>query len=139
MTNTQNIRWKQRFQNFQKAFLLLKEIVESKDNLSEYEAIAQEGIVQRFEYTFELAWKTLKDKMEFDGISFERISPKYVFKDAYKSKYIDDIDIWIEMTNSRNLMSYTYDSLKLPEILKNIKESFYPELLKVYNYFKTEV
>ena len=77
--------------------------------------------------------------MEFDGISFERISPKYVFKDAYKSKYIDDIDVWIEMTNSRNLMSYTYDSLKLPEILKNIKESFYPELLKVYNYFKTEV
>ena len=64
MTNTENIRWKQRFQNFEKAFLLLKEIVESRDYLSEYEAIVQEGIVQRFEYTFELIWKTLKDKME---------------------------------------------------------------------------
>ncbi len=139
MDNTQNIRWKQRFQNFEKAFLLLKEIIESKDDLSEYEAIVQEGIVQRFEYTFELAWKTLKDKMEFDGISFERISPKYVFKDAYKSKYIDDIDVWIEMTNSRNLMSHTYDSLKLLEILKNIKEEFYPEILKIYNYFESEI
>lgn len=62
-----DIRWKQRFQNFKKAFLRLQEIVESKDNLSEFESIVQEGIIQRFEYTFELAWKTLKDRMEFDG------------------------------------------------------------------------
>ena len=88
-----------------KLFLLLKEIAESKDNLSD----------------------------------FERISPKYVFKDAYKSKYIDDIDVWIEMTNNRTLMSHTYDSLKLSEILKNIKEAFYSEMLKMYNYFKTEI
>lgn len=77
--------------------------------------------------------------MEFDGISFERISSKYVFKDAYKSKYIDDIDIWIEMTNSRNLMSHTYDSLKLPEILKDIKGMFYPGILNIYNYFENEI
>lgn len=56
-----------------------------------------------------------------------------------KSKYIDDIDVWIEMTNSRNLMSHTYDSLKLSEILKNIKEEFYPEVLKMYNYFESEI
>lgn len=85
ISDVNDIRWKQRFQNFEKAFLLLQEIVEAKDNLSEFEAIVQESIIQRFE----LAWKTLKDKMECDGLTFERLSPKYIFKDAYKGKYID--------------------------------------------------
>ena len=134
-----DVRWKQRFQNFEKAFLLLQEIVESKDNLSEFTAIVQEGIIQRFEYTFELAWKTLKDKMEADGLSLERLSPKYIFKDAYKSKYIDTVEVWIEMTNDRNLMSHTYDSVKLPEMLQNIKALYYPEIQKLYDYFKHEV
>ena len=134
-----DIRWKQRFQNFEKAFLLLQEIVESKDNLSEFEAIVQEGIIQRFEYTFELAWKTLKDRMEFDGLNFERISPKYIFKDAYNSKYIGNIEIWIDMTGDRNLMSHTYDSVKLTEILKNIKETYYPEIRALYIDFKHKI
>ena len=99
----------------------------------------QEGIIQRFEYTFELAWKTLKDKMEADGLRLERLSPKYIFKDAYKSKYIDTIEVWIEMTNDRNLMSHTYDSVKLPEMLQNIKELYYPEIRKLYDYFKHEI
>ena len=139
ISDVNDVRWKQRFQNFEKAFLLLQEIVESKDDLSEFEAIVQEGIVQRFEYTFELAWKTLKDRMEADGLQLERISPKYIFKDAYKSKYIDNIELWIEMTNDRNLMSHTYDSSKLTEMLKNIKELYYSEIRKLYDYFKHEI
>lgn len=139
-TNDMNdIRWKQRFQNFEKAFLLLQEIVESKDDLSEFEAIVQEGIVQRFEYTFELAWKTLKDRMEADGLQLERISPKYIFKDAYKSKYIDNIELWIDMTGDRNLMGHTYDSAKLTEMLKNIKETYYPEIWALYIDFKYKI
>ena len=139
VSDVNDVRWKQRFQNFEKAFLLLQEIIESKDDLSEFEAIVQEGIVQRFEYTFELAWKTLKDRMEADGLQLERISPKYIFKDAYKSKYIDNIELWIEMTNDRNLMSHTYDPSKLTEMLKNIKELYYSEIRKLYDYFKHEI
>ena len=139
ISDVNDVRWKQRFQNFEKAFLLLQEIIESKDDLSEFEAIVQEGIVQRFEYTFELAWKTLKDRMEADGLQLERISPKYIFKDAYKSKYIDNIELWIEMTNDRNLMSHTYDPSKLTEMLKNIKELYYSEIRKLYDYFKHEI
>ena len=139
ISDVNDVRWKQRFQNFEKAFLLLQEVVESKDNLSEFAAIVQEGIIQRFEYTFELAWKTLKDKMEADGLSLERLSPKYIFKDAYKSKYIDTVEVWIEMTNDRNLMSHTYDSVKLPEMLHNIKALYYPEIRKLYDYFKHEI
>ncbi|MCK4907575.1 MAG: nucleotidyltransferase substrate binding protein [Spirochaetes bacterium] len=76
-----DIRWVQRFNNFKRAFSLLREIIEENDDIiCKLELIVKEGIVQRFEYTFELAWKTLKDKMIEDGLSIDRISPKYVFK-----------------------------------------------------------
>lgn len=79
--NEPDIRWKQRFNNFQRAFLLLREAMEIEpDALSQLE---KEGIIQRFEYTFELAWKTLKDKMEFDGIVLDKISPRAVVREAF--------------------------------------------------------
>ncbi|CEM60422.1 MAG: nucleotidyltransferase substrate binding protein [Treponema phagedenis] len=76
--------------------------------------------------------------MEYDGVIVERISPKYVFKLAYNSKYIDAIEIWISMTNDRNLMSHTYDFLKLAEILTAIKNHYYPEIKKLYSNFAHE-
>lgn len=62
----QDIRWKQRFFNFQKAIGLLQEV--SHLDLNSLSLLEKEGIIQRFEFTLELAWKTLKDKMEFDGL-----------------------------------------------------------------------
>ena len=79
----QDIRWVQRFENFHRAFALLREIVEESNNILELRPIVKEGIIQRFEYTFELAWKTLKDKMEHDGIVITKLSPKHVFKIAF--------------------------------------------------------
>ncbi len=57
------IRWIQRFQNFEKAFLLLKEVVDVEFDILKNESIVKEGINHRFQYTFELAWKTLRDKL----------------------------------------------------------------------------
>jgi nucleotidyltransferase substrate binding protein (TIGR01987 family) len=71
--------------------------------------LEKEGLIKRFEFTLELAWKVLKDKMQDDGIIIDRISPKYVIKQAYSSKYIDNVDIWLSMINDRNLMSHTYN------------------------------
>ncbi|ELV05863.1 nucleotidyltransferase substrate binding protein, partial [Brachyspira hampsonii] len=56
---SENIRWKQRFYNFEKAFNLLKSVFEEKE-INDLSLLEQEGVVQRFEYTYELAWKTLK-------------------------------------------------------------------------------
>ena len=134
----QDIRWVQRFQNYSRAFSLLREIIEESDDITTLKPIIKEGIIQRFEYTFELLWKTLKDKMVDDGLIIDRISPKYVFKLAYQSKYINDIDLWLKMTNDRNLMSHTYDFSTFDEVLKRLQNDYFPLLEELYLYFIEE-
>ena len=107
MNKEKDIRWKQRYENFVKAFLLLREVIEM--DLDQLNRLEKEGIIQRFEYTFELAWKVLKDKMEDDGIVMETISPKYVVRKAFETKYITDAETWLLMIGDRNLMSHTYN------------------------------
>ncbi len=130
--NNQDIRWIQRFQNFKRAFGLLREIIEEHEDICALEPIVKEGIVQRFEYTFELAWKTLKDQMIEDGLMIDKISPKYVFKQAYQSKYLDNIDTWLEMTNDRNLMSHTYNFETFDLVLKRLQNDYFPRLEALY-------
>ena len=97
-------RLKQRFENFQRSIKLLQEVPGL--DLNTLSLLEKEGIIQRFEFTLELAWKTLKDKMEFDGIILDKISPKMVLKEAFKTKYIDNIEFWLEMIDDRNLFSH---------------------------------
>ncbi len=125
MTNL-DIRWKQRFQNFDRAFVLLREALEREpEGLSQLE---KEGIIQRFEYTFELAWKVLKDKMASDGLLVDQVSPKAVVRQAYAAKYIDDAETWMKMIGDRNLMSHTYDFKKFEEVIQTIRQSYLPLL-----------
>lgn len=88
--NPADIGWKQRFQNFENAYNLLNDACSL--NFEELNELEKEGVIQRFEYTFELAWKSLKDKMENDGIVLERISPKNVLRQAFQARYIDAIE-----------------------------------------------
>jgi len=125
-----DIRWKQRLAHFSKAMHLLLEVPElDMDKLSFLE---KEGIIQRFEYTLELAWKTLKDKMEYDGMILDKISPKMVLKEAYKAKYIDQIELWVSMINDRNLLSHTYDALVFEHIIPDIQKLYTPLLSDLY-------
>ena len=127
----QDIRWKQRLSNFQKAIFLLEEIPDL--DLERLSFLEKEGVIQRFEFTLELAWKTLKDKMEFDGLILNKISPKMVLKEAFKNKYVDDIELWLEMINDRNLLSHTYDSDVIMEIVPDIQKKYTPLLSALYN------
>ena len=123
---TPDIRWQQRFRNFERAFLLLREAMEIQPaDLSQLE---KEGIIQRFEYTFELAWKVLKDKMEFDGLELNQISPKAVVRQAYAAKYIADAETWLKMIGDRNLMSHTYDASKFEAVIDAIRKYYLPML-----------
>ena len=127
----EDIRWIQRFNNFKRAISLLRSALEERA-LSEYSNLEQEGIIQRFEYTLELAWKVLKDRMEDDGIIIDTISPKGVIRQAFNSKYINNPEIWIHMIGDRNLLSHTYDFDRFSVILQTVKSEYLPVLEEFY-------
>lgn len=132
---SENIRWKQRFNNFEKAFNLLKSVFEEKE-INELSLLEQEGVVQRFEYTYELAWKTLKDYLEYNGsLNNIDISPRNIFKEAYSAKIINSQDEFIDMMLSRNLLSHTYDFIKFKEIINKIKNNYLKILNELYSFF----
>lgn len=133
----QDIRWKQRFANFSRAFLLLRDAMEN--DISKLNQLEKEGIIQRFEYTFELAWKVLKDKMENDGIVLDQISPKAVIKQAYAAKYINAPETWLKMIGDRNLMSHTYDFVKFEAVIQSIADDYLPMLQEWYLQLLIEV
>ena len=126
----QDTRWKQRFSNFSRALSLLRDAMEQ--DLDSLKQLEKEGIIQRFEYTFELAWKVLKDKMEFDGIVLDQISPKAVVRQAFAAKYINDPDTWLKMIGDRNLMSHTYDLVKFEAVIQSIADAYLPMLDEWY-------
>jgi nucleotidyltransferase substrate binding protein (TIGR01987 family) len=128
-----DIRWKQRFENFQRAIHFMQEV--SVLDLNQLSLLEKQGIIHRFEFTLELAWKTLKDKMEFDGLVIDIVSPKMVLKDAYKSKYINNIDLWLEMIDDRNLLSHTYDFKVFEEVIPDIQSKYTPLLSELYTSF----
>jgi nucleotidyltransferase substrate binding protein (TIGR01987 family) len=70
--------------------------------------LEKEGAIRRFEYCFELAWKTVKDYMEQSGFVFPIVTPRQVLKDAFAARIIADGQVWIDMLDHRNLLSHTY-------------------------------
>ncbi len=107
MNPNPDVRWKQRFQNFDRAFALLRQAMENgPDALNPLE---KEGVIQRFESCFELAWKTVKDYMEASGFVFATVTPRQMLKDAFAARIIVDGQVWIDMLDHRNLLSHTYN------------------------------
>jgi len=129
-----SIRWKQRLENFERAFSLFKEAFEkSQDEMSDLE---KEGVIHRFEYTFELAWKTLKDYLVYSGVTFDSITPRSVIKYAFPAKIIEDGQTWINMLEQRNLMSHTYDSVIFEQVFNNISEHYLEAIAQVFTWLR---
>lgn len=116
---SEDVRWKQRFQNFEKAFVFLKEAVE-KDSLSQLE---KARLIQIYEFTFELAWKTLKDCLQLKG--FEINFPRDTIKVSFQCNMISNGDLWMDMLEKRNLMSHTYDETKAELACQLIKNQYF--------------
>ena len=87
---TEEVRWHYRFRNFSRAFSLLREALEGE--ASTLNQLEREGVIQRFEYTFELAWNLLKDRLEYDGVSLPTVTPRQVIRQAFQAKLIQDGD-----------------------------------------------
>ena len=117
----QDVRWKQRFQNFSKAMAQLQKFIDKGENLNELE---EQGLIQAFEYTFELAWNLIKDYYEFQGASNIQGS-RDAFRLAYNRGLISDGDTWMKMIESRTRTSHTYNEETADEIAQAVLQQYY--------------
>lgn len=123
----------QRFQNFEKAFNRLKEALET-EHLNELE---RNGVVQRFEFTLELCWNTLKDYLEDEGVQFKP-TPKETIRQAFKKGVITDGQVLIDGLDIRNELSHDYSGEKFEKSEIAIRNIIFPAIEKVYQFFLNE-
>ncbi|GGF98604.1 MULTISPECIES: nucleotidyltransferase substrate binding protein [Cysteiniphilum] len=103
-----DIRWLQRFGNYQKALSQLQSAV-TLAHQRPLSLLEKQGLIQAFEYTHELAWKTLKDFLKHRGSTEDIFGSKDATRQAFTNGLIDNGDVWMQMIKSRNLTSHTYD------------------------------
>lgn len=111
---------KQKFNNFQNALARLNEGIAKYNEADE---LAGDGLIQRFEFTFELAWKTLKVIFEDEGLTGLN-SPKSVLREAFAADLIQDEELWLTMLSDRNLTVHIYSQQLAKEICRNIQEKY---------------
>ncbi len=116
---------KTKLNNFSNAIKRLKEAIDEfeKNNISD---VIRDGVIQRFEFTYELAWKTTKEYLEDIGI-VDRNSPKAVIKEAYAQKLIVDEKNWLLMLADRNMTSHVYKEEMAEEIAERIINNYINE------------
>ncbi|MCB2146675.1 MAG: nucleotidyltransferase substrate binding protein [Deltaproteobacteria bacterium] len=124
----QDVRWIQRFANFQKTFDQLKKFID-KGELSELE---EQGLIKAFEYTFELAWTTLKDFLEYRG-QRDIYGPRDAIRKAFQLNLIDDGENWMDMLASRNRTSHSYNKETAEEICHAVKSVYFSFFQKFEN------
>ena len=121
---TQDIRWIQRLNHFSKALSQLTKFIE-KGALNELE---KQGLIQAFEYTFELAWNTLKDYFEVQG-EINIHGSRDAFRLAFKRGLLEDGETWMDMIKSRTLTSHTYNEDVAEKIAADIVNRYFSEFV----------
>lgn len=116
----QDVRWKQRFDNLKKAFVQLDKAVQQ----GEFNDLERQGLIKAFEYTYELAWNTLKDFLMEKG-NKDLMGSKDTIRLAFQLGLIDDGDLWMEMVKSRNLTSHTYNMETAVHVENDIETKFH--------------
>jgi nucleotidyltransferase substrate binding protein (TIGR01987 family) len=123
---TEDIRWKQRFSNYTKAFQSLTEAVDlSRER--ELSTLEQQGLIQSFEFTHELAWKVLKDYLEYQGVA-DVVGSRDASRFAFQNSLIQDGEVWMQMIAARNQTSHTYNLKIAQAVVESILTQFYPAL-----------
>ena len=116
-------RWQYRFDNFKRAYFLLQDAVESYRE-EELNQLAKEGMIQRFQYCTELAWKTVKDYLENQNVVLEQITPRAVIKEAVAAKLLSRGEDWMNALDACNKMSHTYEFCKFESVIKQIEATY---------------
>ena len=118
MSQEYDIRWRQRFENFERALQLYQRVAEIEEP-SEAETM---GLVQAFEITFELAWKTIKDYAEMQGLTPK--SPRESIKQGFQMGILDEGRLWLEALENRNQTVHLYDETKLTQLVPQMRGQY---------------
>jgi len=132
MNHPKEIRWKQRFTNFEKSFQLLERTLK----IPKPSEAEKGGIIQFYETTIELGWKIMKDYLESQG--YKPVSPRDVIKTALQAELITDGEKWMQALEDRNLTAHVYDEEMANQIVKQIRNSYFIMLQHLYVFFKNE-
>lgn len=120
----EDIRWIQRFSNYRKALARLGEAVELADD-RELSDLEQQGLIQGFEFTFDLAWKTLQDYLRHHNRPNDNGGPNVILSQALEDGIIKGDEQWKAMKKSRDLTSHSYDGDTADDIAENIIELYH--------------
>lgn len=120
----EDTRWQERFENYCKALSQLEAALQKRD----FSLLEKDGVIKRFEFTVELAWKTLQDILYERG-HLNAKGPKPVIKQAFRDEIIDDGQSWIDMLDDRNKSTHLYDESLSLEIFDKIQNLYFALLL----------
>ena len=126
MDDNKDIRWEQRFLNYQKTLDLLQKFLD-KGNLS---ILEKQGLVKAFEYTFELAWTTLKNFLEYNGQT-DIYGPRDTIRKSFSLGLISDIEKWMDMLISRKKTPHTYNEETVNEICRAVINLYFPLFMQL--------
>jgi len=133
---SKDIRWKQRFDNFAQVYLLLREAFAR--GVAPLSQLEKEGAIQRFEMTFELAWKTMSDYLQESGLELRPVTLRKVIKEAFAARILEDAQKWIDMMLHRNLLPHTYDSKVFEEVLQAVDKRHLSAFERLHVFFMGE-
>ncbi len=114
--------------NYRSAVRRLAEAVEQY-SACPADTVVRDGVIQRFEFTFELAWKSMKEYMEDQGSTAPLQFPKQVMKEAYAAGIINDETVWLDMLDSRNTTSHIYDDAQAAAVVAGVQTRYLSALL----------
>jgi nucleotidyltransferase substrate binding protein (TIGR01987 family) len=126
------IRWRQRFENLRRAYTLFDEGAKA----ASLNRLEKEGVIQRFEYTFELSWKTMKDYLESQGVAVSY--PREVLKEAFAHGLVEDGEVWMEMLERRNMLAHTYDEKTFETAFHLVRGTFHTAISALVERFEKE-
>ncbi len=133
MDDLKDIRWKQRFENYERSFNLLESAIKEGTN----SMLERAGLIQFFEMSLELAWKVLKDYLEANGTEVK--SPREAIKTAFQQDLIKNGHDWMDALTDRSLTVHTYDESTAILVENKIKETYYPLLKQLYSHLKQKL
>ena len=125
---SEDIRWIQRLDNYQRALTHLQSAVElmAQRELSQLE---KQGVIQAFEFCWELAWKLMKDYLQWQGIA-GLSGARDAIREAFRQGLIDDGQVWMAMLQDRNRTSHTYNETTMLELLDAISSDYAEEMVR---------